>query len=144
MAAAPPTRAQARSCQPPRSQRETPAAKTPATPATPSPRPPTPTRRRATGVDPRCLPSLETKRAVRAKPRTEVLVERPEADDREHDGGEATPEGGSVERAGDGIGPGRAEDIRQEARIEKKPISDHAADREQPARQRARCRHPVL
>src|SRR5262249_46523709 len=66
--------------------------------------------------------------AVRAHPRIEVLVERLDADDGEHDASEATPEGGSVERAADGVGPGRAEEIRQGARLEGKPVTDHAAN----------------
>jgi hypothetical protein len=65
---------------------------------------------------------------VRAHARVEILVEGLDADDREHHAGEPAEEDRAVERVGEGIGPGRAEQVGQQSCIEEEAVAHQGAD----------------
>ena len=80
---------------------------------------------------------------VGAHARVEVLVEGFDADDREHHAGEAAEEDRAVECIGEGVGPGRAEQVGKQSRVEEEAVAHQRADADQALPHRAAGRRPV-
>src|SRR5262249_42047019 len=59
-------------------------------------------------------------------------------DDGENDAGESAPERDRVERSGAAVRPCRAEQVRQQARVQEEAVADHGGHGEQPLPRRAR------
>ena len=80
---------------------------------------------------------------VGAHARVEILVEGLDADDREHHAGEAAEEDRAVECVGQGVGPGRAEQVGKQSRVEEEAVAHQRADADQALPRRAAERWPV-
>jgi hypothetical protein len=80
---------------------------------------------------------------VGAHARIEILVEGFDTDHRKHDPGEAAEEDRAVEGVGERVGPGRAEEVGKQARVEEEAIAHQRADAKQALPRRAGRPGPV-